>query len=1666
MATIDQLQIEINANASSAERAVDNLISKLHGLNNALNLKFGENLTSSLHNLSDSLQTVSDAVNSIDVGRMKDVSGALRSLATQGRNLAGLSRAADGVTKSMGNVTEKARETAKTLATKFNIKGSGNLEELTKGVEQFYNAADNPEAARKALDYVKELVSEYGTYAERLDDFQEKVSKAIRSADKRIPQGAYKEFADGDINRLRGLMGISNTKNNKGMDMSDLANQIKQQFGTNFEIKDDMSAMADMAEYLIDARLSAVSVGEAMSQIPAYAEQVNQLFKDIAEQAGIIVSNVSQMNEPLLWMEEFDGENVSMMQEAATSMQNIAQGAANAAPQLQNVSESFGKVNDTGTIFENIVSGLQSLNNVSQMPDFTSVRVLADSVNKLSGDNVQRAAASLPQIGTAIQSLNGVTVPNLEGLDTLAQGLRALGSKTVVNAANSLPHLVNALSKIQNIDLGKNIGGIVELSNAIRQFGYKSATAAADNIPRITTAFMDMARTLSRAPAVSENTIRLAQAMGQLAANGGRVYSGLGRASKGLNLFNGGATRARKTTQSLASVIGKITATYWLLFRALGKVKQAIDLASDLTEVQNVVDQTFKGESEKMNEFAKTAIQNFGMSQLMAKEVGSRFQAMGTAMEIPNRAIAKTSQFLADNSRMYGKSAQSMADMSIELTKLSADMASFYNKDYAEVAEDMEAIFTGQTRPLRQYGLDLTNATLKQWAMNNGLNANIKTMSQAEKTLLRYQYVMAQTGAAQGDFLRTSDTWANQTRMLKENFKELGIVIGKTFINAFKPAVKAMNAFLQKVTSFAEQVFNALGQIFGWKVEIDATGIADDYEDAAGAADNLADGTGDAAKNAKELNKQLAGFDRLNNLTTPKNNDGGGSGGSGSGAGGAGGGAGGEDGYVEAHFEKIESDIKDLETLGGAISEALSKAMEGIKWNEIYAKASGFGKGLANFMNGLFAGNKGKRLFKNLGKTVAGAINSVFIAWNTWSKTIKWASIGANIKKGVVEFLKTWKPKIAGSAFGNFVSGLANGLYSAVSDRNAWSLLGDKISEGINAFLLSMNAVNKKTGKTGWEALFLGIWDTFSGMAEALSKVLENPDNWKMLIDGIGKGIKAVLKDIAQNPDKLKNIIEAATFITLGKAIAGFILKNLTVGSISLTLGKLTIEGIKNLAVATGIPAAIGKMLNNALDTLSLKLSSLKVALAKGAKTVISGFTETLPQMIASALGVSADAVTLVGGTALSVALGLVIGVKLTKIAIKNKWFDKFEEFIKKLKKDIANFKLPGSGEKAVTMDGREITLHYSLRTKIDNLKWKFGNINIEKFWKDFLDKFFNFDLTKAFAKKTKEKFNDAKNGNNAFEIGSDIFEGIMLGFTTAFTAISEPFLDFFNWVWEGIKKVFGIKSPAKKMKPLGKNIVLGIIEGFSDVDFVTEFKKWLNSIWDKLTSSVTDIALEATVTFDTKKKDVKEWFSTIKKWWDESKRDLKTAITKSTTFKTVKGWFKTIQGWWADARHTLSIVIDTTRATMQNMWTTITSFFSKKTLYVDTEGHSTSKGGSSFATGGVFKNGKWHGLPQFASGGLPTHGSMFVAGEHGSEVVGHIGGQTEVLNQSQLASVMYSAVTSAMAQQNAILIKQNEILTGILSKDYGISTKDIFNATRSEATSYYNRTGRPAFEG
>lgn len=274
---------------------------------------------------------------------------------------------------------------------------------------------------------------------------------------------------------------------------------------------------------------------------------------------------------------------------------------------------------------------------------------------------------------------------------------------------------------------------------------------------------------------------------------------------------------------------------------------QAIQTASDLEEVQNVVNVSFGSMANEVEAFAKTAIWSFGMSELTAKQTASTFMAMANGM---------------------GLAMKDGKNMSLQLTALAGDMASFYNvrQDVAQTA--LNSIFTGETESLKKFGVVMTEANLSAFALSRGITKSYSAMSQAEKVALRYHYVLKATANAQGDFVRTSGSWANQVRVLKEQFNQLLGILGKGLIQVLTPIVKVLN----KLLSYLIAIGNAIAKLFGGgKI----TSISGSMADASGSAGDLNNNIGDASgsledanNNAKKLQKTIASFDELNVLNS------------------------------------------------------------------------------------------------------------------------------------------------------------------------------------------------------------------------------------------------------------------------------------------------------------------------------------------------------------------------------------------------------------------------------------------------------------------------------------------------------------------------------------------------------------------------------------------------------------------------------------------------------------------------------------------------------------------------------------------------------------------------------------------------------------------------------
>lgn len=242
---------------------------------------------------------------------------------------------------------------------------------------------------------------------------------------------------------------------------------------------------------------------------------------------------------------------------------------------------------------------------------------------------------------------------------------------------------------------------------------------------------------------------------------------------------------AKQTTNALASVgriAGGILASRAIVagirqLRELGRT--GIDLASDLTEVQNVVDTTFGQNAGQINDWSRAAMSAFGLSELQAKKFNGTMGAM-----------LKSSGLTSDQ----------MLEMSKGLTGLSGDFASFYNLDHEEAFTKIQSGISGEIEPLRRIGINMSVANMEAFALAKGLRRPWREMSQAQQTILRYQYLMEKSADAQGDFAKTLETsYANQKRVLQTNFMQV-------VANAIRPVLPLMTEGLQKVNAFVSRI--------------------------------------------------------------------------------------------------------------------------------------------------------------------------------------------------------------------------------------------------------------------------------------------------------------------------------------------------------------------------------------------------------------------------------------------------------------------------------------------------------------------------------------------------------------------------------------------------------------------------------------------------------------------------------------------------------------------------------------------------------------------------------------------------------------------------------------------------------------------------------------------
>lgn len=438
------------------------------------------------------------------------------------------------------------------------------------------------------------------------------------------------------------------------------------------------------------------------------------------------------------------------------------------------------------------------------------------------------------------------------------------------------------------------VGDIASIASSISRLGGVASGRAVTNIPLLAKNLKQLFTTLSTAPNVSENIIRMTNALAGLASTGaasGRAANSLGR---NLNTYTVSARRATKSTFSLAAAFGRFYATYFLVIRGIKSLWKSIEGTTDYIEAFNYYTVAFnkvgKEWGKDFEQFgydnAEDYAQSFGnrVNELLGKMSGLKVDVDGgliseSGMKNLGLNLQEITQYasqLASITNSLGQTGEVTTAISKSMTMLAGDISSLFNVDFSTVATNLQSGLIGQSRALYKYGIDITNATLQTYAYKYGIEKAVSEMSQAEKQQLRLLAILDQSKVSWGDLANTINSPSNMIRQFTNNVKEAGMVLGQLFIPVLQKVLPVINGVVIAIKRLLVSVANLLGikidfSSFGQGV----SGYNEDLEDTADALDKV----GTSAKNAQS---GIRAFDKLKVISTPKSS------GSGSGAGGAG----------------------------------------------------------------------------------------------------------------------------------------------------------------------------------------------------------------------------------------------------------------------------------------------------------------------------------------------------------------------------------------------------------------------------------------------------------------------------------------------------------------------------------------------------------------------------------------------------------------------------------------------------------------------------------------------------------------------------------------------------------------------------------------------------------
>lgn len=807
--------------------------------------------------------------------------------------------------------------------------------------------------------------------------------------------------------------------------------------------------------------------------------------------------------------------------------------------------------------------------------DNLQIKISADAnkassaLNKLANSltNFQRSlsidTSKLTSISNSIQSIanaaNSMNTSGIKNISTLTNSINRMG-KIDTSGLSRISSALKTFSADMAGTKVDGVGDIASIASSISRLGGVASGRAITNIPLLAKNLKQLFTTLSTTPNVSENIIRMTNALAGLASTGaasGRAANSLGR---NLNTYTASAKRATKSTFSLAAAFGKFYATYFLVIRGIKSLWKSIEGTTDYIEAFNYYTVAFnKVGKEWGKDFEKFGYDNaedyaqsFGnrVNELLGKMSGLKVDVDGgliseSGMKNLGLNLQEITQYasqLASITNSLGQTGEVTTAISKSMTMLAGDISSLFNVDFSTVATNLQSGLIGQSRALYKYGIDITNATLQTYAYKYGIEKAVSEMSQAEKQQLRLLAILDQSKVSWGDLANTINSPSNMIRQFTNNVKEAGMVLGQLFIPVLQKVLPVINGVVIAIKRLLVSVANLLGikidfSSFGQGV----SGYNEDLEDTADALDKV----GTSAKNAQS---GIRAFDKLKVISTPKSS------GSGSGAGGAGIDLTKEIMDATAEYEKVWQEAFDkMQNTAMGWADKIEKLLEPVKklfkdfFNGDFFEAgqdlSGIVTGIFNWMSDAIASVDWYQIGQNIGQFLAG------IDW-----TAVFTSAGNFIGQAITAAIDLWKGSFDAAPIETTIltaigllkfTGLGDILWKAIKDSIVLSM-GGKAGAGIGEKILgNLLGTGAAAGAEGAAAGATGLFGGISAGAVAATAAITAVVAGLALVyatnEDVRKSFKESISAIADNLTPAMEFLTTTVIPDLQNAWTGLV---------------------------------------------------------------------------------------------------------------------------------------------------------------------------------------------------------------------------------------------------------------------------------------------------------------------------------------------------------------------------------------------------------------------------------------------------------------------------------------------------------------------------------------------